>query len=728
MSRPTSGTNTYRGRYSEPVPTSNLTTEEDDFPEFELFDEGADSEATPRAYPPDGASLVVQNVDMCQQINKPNHFTSAYDIQNLVVRRGLEFLVRVTFSRPLTPGDDFQLEFLIGANPSPSKGSLVVVTFGSRGGGSWSGQILETQGESLVLGITPTADAIVGKFRTYVAIVTDSGLQRTKRDASTDMYLLFNAWCPEDAVFLPNDAERREYVLNDSGVIYQGSVGAVSQRSWMYGQFERGILDACIYILDASQMPIYNRGNAIKVVRKGSAMINSQDDNGVLVGNWSDDYSMGKAPTSWTGSVKILLQYVNTGVPVCFGQCWVFAGVFNTFLRCLGIPARVITNFSSAHDNTGNLKTDLIFKPDGTPDRRHTRDSIWNYHCWNEVFMVRPDLPPGLGGWQVVDSTPQETSDGHFRCGPASVTAIKEGLLCHPFDSGFVFAEVNSDVIFLKRDRYGTLTPFRVDKTHVGQAVYTKAVGGTSPLDITHNYKYPEGSAEDSRTASRAEEYGCERDHSELSDAQLSVTISAGQCLLGQDLNLIVDFQNQGELTRTVHAHLAGSVIFYTGITANHFKDQDFSVTVPAYQMERVVLKTTAQEYMSHLGSQLCLHFVVTGQADDQSVSAIKVIDLQTPSLTLTVSGQPQVQQEMFVTVSFTNPFSFPLQNAYLAMEGAGLMNVRTRYYSAIDPQASISWMESFVPRLDGPRRLVAVMDCNNLRQVSGVADVTISA
>lgn len=46
-------------------------------------------------------------------------------------------------------------------------------------------------------------------------------------------------------------------------------------------------------------------------------------------------------------------------------------------LRCLGIPARVITNFNSAHDNTGNLKTDLIFHEDGTPDRAETRDSIW---------------------------------------------------------------------------------------------------------------------------------------------------------------------------------------------------------------------------------------------------------------------------------------------------------------------------------------------------------------
>lgn len=60
------------------------------------------------------ASLSVQNVDMCQQINKPKHFTTDYDTESLVVRRGLEFLVRVTFSRPLSEQDDFQLEFLIG--------------------------------------------------------------------------------------------------------------------------------------------------------------------------------------------------------------------------------------------------------------------------------------------------------------------------------------------------------------------------------------------------------------------------------------------------------------------------------------------------------------------------------------------------------------------------------------------------------------------------------------
>ncbi|XP_070842267.1 coagulation factor XIII A chain-like [Chaetodon trifascialis] len=723
MSRPVNESD-YRGRHSEPVPTSNLLSDDNDYLPFESFDD----RGRPRGYAPAGAPLQVQNVDMCQQQNKPNHYTTAYDIQNLVVRRGQEFVLRITFSRPLTPEDDFQVEFLIGSNPSPNKGSLVTVTFNSRHGGPWLGRILESQGQAVTLGITPTPDAIVGKFRTYVAIVTGGGMQRTSRDTSTDLYLLFNAWCPDDPVFLADEAERREYVLNDTGVIFQGSVGSVTTRHWMFGQFERGVLDACIYILDASRMPIYNRGNIIKLIRKGSAMLNSQDDNGVLVGNWSDDYSMGTPPTSWTGSVKILLQYANTGVPVCFAQCWVFAGVFNTFLRCLGVPARVITNFSSAHDNTGNLKTDLIFKTDGTPDKRHTRDSIWNYHCWNEVCIARHDLPPSLGGWQVVDATPQETSDGHFRCGPASVAAIKEGLLCHPFDCGFVFAEVNSDVVFYKRDRYGTLSPFKVEKAYVGQIIYTKAVGSTAPMDITHTYKYPEGSSEDNKTMARAEEYGCQRDHSELSDATLTVTVSAEPVYLGQDVNLAVDFQNQSELTTTVHAHLAGSVIFYTGVTANQFKDLDFTATVPAYQTERVVLNVTAQEYMPHLGSQLCLHFVVTGQADDQSVTAIKVVDLQTPGLTMTVSGEPRMHQEMFVTVSFTNPFDFDLKNVRLAMEGPGLMEHKTHEYSIINAHASISWKESFFPRLEGQRCLMAVLDCSNLHQVFGIAEVIITA
>ncbi|XP_068438447.1 coagulation factor XIII A chain-like [Clinocottus analis] len=716
--------NSYRGRYSEPLPTVNLVEDEEDFPEFEAFES---DDATPRGFAPSGEPLSVKKVDMLQQKNMREHFTSEYDIDQLVVRRGQEFMMQVTFDRPLVDGDDFQVEFLIGVNPTASKGSMVLVTFGNRNGGPWKGRILEHQGEYVLLGITPTPKAIVGRFRTYVAVVDGAGMKRTKRDISTDVYVLFNAWCPEDAVYVDNNAERLEYVLNEHGVIYQGSLDSLVNRSWVYGQFQLGILDACILILDKSKMAIHDRGDVIKVVRKGSAMINAQDDSGVLVGNWSDDYSMGHSPTSWTGSINILMKYYNTGVSVSFAQCWVFAGVFNTFLRALGIPSRVITNFSSAHDNTGNLKTDLIFREDGTKDEAHTRDSIWNYHCWNEAWLTRQDLPAGFGGWQVVDSTPQETSDGHYRCGPASVKAIKEGVLCHQYDAGFVFAEVNSDIVFHKRDRYGTLTPFRLETSLVGLAIYTKALNGSGHVDITENYKYPEGSTEDNATMATAEQYGSQRNHSSIPDNPLTVSVYAEQVLLGQDVSLQVNFTNRENTARTIKAHLAGSIVFYTGVEASRFKELDFTVTVPANQTITEVIPISGQEYAPHLGSQVSMTFIVTGKSGEDSVTGIKLLNLQTPTLIVKLSGRSRVGNMMNVNIFFTNPFSFALVNVHLAMEGPGLISFRTRYYSIIEPGGSLNWMEVFRPRRAGNRTLVAVLDCNNLRQVMGVAYVKIS-
>lgn len=58
--------------------------------------------------------------------------------------------------------------------------------------------------------------------------------------------------------------------------------------------------------------------------------INSKDDSGVVYGSWDNIYEYGVPPSSWTGSVDILLEYYSTKEPVRYGQCWVFAGVFNT--------------------------------------------------------------------------------------------------------------------------------------------------------------------------------------------------------------------------------------------------------------------------------------------------------------------------------------------------------------------------------------------------------------
>jgi len=105
----------------------------------------------------------------------------------------------------------------------------------------------------------------------------------------------------------------------------------------------------------------------------------------------------------------------------------------------------------SAHDTHTSLTVDRFFNPEGEPVAKLNKDSIWNFHSWNEVWIKRPDLSPAgtYDGWNVIDATPQEaSSDGLYRVGPTSVQAIKFGEVNKPFDGYFVYAEVNADEVY----------------------------------------------------------------------------------------------------------------------------------------------------------------------------------------------------------------------------------------------------------------------------------------
>lgn len=53
--------------------------------------------------------------------------------------------------------------------------------------------------------------------------------------------------------------------------------------------------------------------------------------------------------------------------------------------RALGIPCRPVTGYDAAHDSQGSLTIDIIKDNDGNTLDEFTRDSVWNYHVWNEV-------------------------------------------------------------------------------------------------------------------------------------------------------------------------------------------------------------------------------------------------------------------------------------------------------------------------------------------------------
>ncbi|NWI45986.1 F13A factor, partial [Picathartes gymnocephalus] len=619
------------------IPPNYSNDEENEVPEMEAFG------LIPRGFNPRDYLRVV-DIYMFKdphEINKQEHHTDKYYNPKLIVRRGQAFQIQIDFNRPYRPEtDQFWLEYLMGRYPQQNKGTYIPILVGNvLKPGQWGAKIIHRENNSIRLSIMSSTSCIIGKFRLYVAVLTPFGILRTRRNSATDTYILFNPWCQLDAVYLDNEKEREEYVLNDVGIVFHGNVEDIKSRSWSYGQFEENILDACLFLMDKAELELSGRGNPIKICRVASAVINSRDDNGVIAGSWNNSYDYGVAPSAWTGSVDILLEYYSSKQPVRYGQCWVFAGVFNTFLRCLGIPARLITNYSSAHDNNANLRLDFFLDDEGKVDTKLTKDSVWNYHCWNEAWMTRPDLPVGFGGWQVVDGTPQETSDGMYRCGPASVQAIKHGHVCFQFDAPFVYAEVNSDIFYTRMEKNGTQAVEKIDTSHIGQLIVTKEVGGDGMMDITEEYKFREGSDEERLALETAVMYGVKKQNIQDTTYQpqtdVDMDFQAQKAVLGNDFKVTITFRNRSRNTYTATTYLSGNIVFYTGVTKSEFKKHSFSAKLEPSSSSSFDIVIKSSEYMSDLLEQASFHFFVTARINETGkiLAVQKAVMLEIPTL-----------------------------------------------------------------------------------------------
>ena len=128
--------------------------------------------------------------------------------------------------------------------------------------------------------------------------------------------VLFNPWSNDDDVYIEDSKCREEYVTNSKGRVYAGDLKGMP---WNLALSRPDCLRACIMLLEEkSTLTLDQRRSPVHVSREMSALINEQDDMGVLAGNWSGNYSDGHPPTFWRGSGAILQQYFETGgEPVC---------------------------------------------------------------------------------------------------------------------------------------------------------------------------------------------------------------------------------------------------------------------------------------------------------------------------------------------------------------------------------------------------------------------------
>uniref|UniRef100_A0A3Q3DEB4 Transglutaminase-like domain-containing protein n=1 Tax=Hippocampus comes TaxID=109280 RepID=A0A3Q3DEB4_HIPCM len=284
-----------------------------------------------------------------------------------------------------------------------------------------------------------------------------------------------------DSVFLADEQERREYVLNEQGVIYRGSSNYISPLNWDFGQNPAGDLAS--------------RGDPVYVGRVISAMPRHPlhvEEQQLPDGQVRPVLGLCRRHVfrSYRRRRRLPESFFRLG-PVARHVAEMRLA-FPSVMRLLGIPTRVVSNFVSAHDTDASLTIDVYHADEGAR-RKESNDSIWNYHVWVESWMKRPDLKANgkYDGWQVLDATPQEASDGQASLRVVVLRVVFGTQL--PYDVPFVFAEVNADCVDWLTKADGTDVKMSSDTKRVGKSVSTKAVGYNKRLDITRTYKHREG-------------------------------------------------------------------------------------------------------------------------------------------------------------------------------------------------------------------------------------------
>jgi hypothetical protein len=302
-------------------------------------------------------------------------------------------------------------------------------------------------------------DLPIGRYKLCI-----NGYTKFKKEGKINekyIYVIYNALSPKDDSYISVDlidkfpADKRmmkeskiktntqlvdEYLLQPTSYIYKGKKNKYSLMEWSYDQEHFLILDVLMTLIDRA-IPIRERGEIAWIARVMSNLGNFCGRDllgGILVGCWDSErlcklHPGEFAPGDWKGSLQIFKEFVKRKYkPVQFGQCWVFAGMLTTMMRVLGIPARTITNFGSAHDTNG----DMII------ERKSVRgDSVWNFHCWVEAWFKRDDIEDKKyagHGWQAIDATPQEQSEDAYQMGPCPLLAIRNDELEIDYDARFL--------------------------------------------------------------------------------------------------------------------------------------------------------------------------------------------------------------------------------------------------------------------------------------------------
>uniref|UniRef100_A0A8C6N466 Erythrocyte membrane protein band 4.2 n=1 Tax=Mus spicilegus TaxID=10103 RepID=A0A8C6N466_MUSSI len=522
-----------------------------------------------------GQALSIKSCDFHAAENNEEHHTKAISSQHLTLRRGQSFTITLNFRAPthtfLSALKKVALIAQTGEQPSKINKTQAIFPISSLGDQKgWSAAVEERDAQHWTVSVSTPVDAVIGHYSLLLQV---SGRKQYPLGQFT---LLFNPWNRDDAVFLQNEAERTEYVLNQNGFIYLGTADCIQEEPWDFGQFEKDVMDLSLKLLSMDKQ-VKDWNQPAHVARVVGALLHALKKKSVLPISQTQAAQEGALLYKRRGSVPILRQWLTgQGRAVYETQAWVSAAVACTVLRCLGIPARVVTTFDSAQGTVGSLLVDEYYSEEGLQNGEGQRGHIWVFQTSVECWMNRPDLSQGYGGWQILHPRTPNGVGVLGSCSLVPVRAVKEGELQLDPAVPELFAAVNASCVVWKCCEDGKLELTNSNRKDVGNCISTKVVGSDRCEDITQNYKYPAGSLQEKEVLERVQKERLKlgKDNGMCPPScepwdPLHMFFEASSSIpLSGDGQLSVTLINPTEEEKKVHLVIGAQALYYNGVLA----------------------------------------------------------------------------------------------------------------------------------------------------------------
>lgn len=348
--------------------------------------------------------------------------------------------------------------------------------------------------------------------------------------------------------------------------------------------------------------------------------------------------------------------------------------------------------------------------------------------------MNRPDLGSASSsrydGWQAIDATPQEPSDSQYRCGPASVAAVKLGEVMKPYDCNFLYSEVNADKLFW---RYaGPTQPLKLlnkDVYGIGLFISTKAMGDWERQDITSSYKFAEKTDDErstmfkalSQTDSVYTRYYLNEDFNDVSfDFHLLDDI-----VIGQDFTVTLEVKNKvADKTHTVTGALNVDSVRYTGDSRVSIKTKHFEIEVAPMSVQQVQVQVEFEEYFKRLLPQSAFNISCMAKVKDTEYDYFAGDDFRVrkPDIKIRFQGTKEVvsREPVEVVVTLKNPLPMTLRKGVMHVEGPGLDRALEFKVADVPVGGDAVVAFEFVPPYSGKGTFVAKFFSKELDDVDG--------